>query len=271
MMSKLIVSASKYEDIDTLVKKDIDGIILAIKDLAVNDSFYIDVDMLDKINFNGKMIFLKLNKLMHNGDLKRLREVMNKLSKKDVKILFYDMAVYNIAKEYNMVDKLVIYQDHLNASTLTNSFYYNLGIDTSFITNDITYEELVDIKKNSKMKVMFLVYGYQPIFYSRRYLVKNYLDFIEKEKENTNYKIISDSNKKYPIVEEKYGTTIYTDRPINLINYINDLKEIDYLVINGNMIDSSELFTVIDKFINHDMVDEEYLGFFKTKTIYQIK
>ena len=48
------------------------------------------------------------------------------------------MAVYNIAKEYNMADKLVIYQEHLNASILSNEFYYNLGIKCSYITSDIT-------------------------------------------------------------------------------------------------------------------------------------
>ena len=44
---------------------------------------------------------------------------MVKLKDKDVRIIFYDMAVYNIAKEYDMVTKLVICQDHLNASVLS--------------------------------------------------------------------------------------------------------------------------------------------------------
>ena len=270
-MSKLIVSANKVDDINILLSKKIDGIILSIKDLSVNDSYYLTVDEVKKIDFLDKEVFVSLNKLMHNNDLVLLRKVMNELKDMKVKILFYDMAIYTIAKEYDMVDKLVICQDHLNASTLSNEFYYNLGIKTSYVTNDITYQELMNIKNNSKMKIMFLVYGYQPIFYSRRYLVKNYLDFIGEKKEDTSYKIISDMNKKYPIVEEKYGTTIYTEEPINLLNYLSDLDKIDYLVLKSNMIDSKEYFDMVDRFINKEKIEDEYIGFFNTKTIYQVK
>ena len=268
---KLIVSVNSLEHLNTLINKNIDGIMLSIDKLSVNDSFYIDVDMLNDIDFKEKEIFISLNKLMHNNDLDKLRKILNELKDMNVKILFYDMAVFNIAKEIGIVNKLVICQDHLNASTLSNKFYYDLGIDTSFITSDITMDELKNIKANSKSKIMFLAYGYQPIFYSRRYLISNYLDFIGKDIHDGEYKIVSDTDKKYRIVEEEFGTTIYTEKPINLLNYIDDIKEIDYLVLRSNMIDNSEYLDMIHKFINHDRIDNEYIGFFKTKTIYRVK
>ena len=131
---KLIVSVNSLEHLNTLVKKNIDGVILSIDKLAVNDSFYIDVDMLDRIDFKDKEIFVSLNKLMHNNDLDYLRSVMAKLKDKNVRIMFYDMAVYMIARELDMIDKLVIMQDHLNASILSNKFYLNKGIKASYVT-----------------------------------------------------------------------------------------------------------------------------------------
>ena len=95
-MSKLIVSANSKKHLMELLKKDIDGVILSITNLSVNDSYYVDVDFLDTVNFGNKEVFVSLNKLMHNDDLEQLRIVMNKLKSKNVKILFYDMAVYNI-------------------------------------------------------------------------------------------------------------------------------------------------------------------------------
>ena len=103
-MSKWIVSANSKEHLISLLKKDIDGVILSISKLSVNDSFYINIDILDEIDFGNKEVFVSLNKLMHNNDLEHLRMVMNKLKSKNVKILFYDMAVFNIAKELDMVD-----------------------------------------------------------------------------------------------------------------------------------------------------------------------
>ena len=267
-MSKLIVSANSKKQIENLLKKNIDGVILSIDKLSVNDSFYINISELDDINFNGKEIFISLNKLMHNSDLERLRMVMNKLKDMDVKILFYDMAVYNIAKELDMIDKLVRYQDHLNASILSNKFYNGLGINYSFISSDITGDELLEIKKNSKMKIMFLGYGYAPIFYSRRYLIRNYLKYINEDL-GSKYEIVGDDT--YPISEEEYGTTIYTSKAINLINYLDKLEGIDYIVMRSNKISDSEFNKMVDKFIKHDKVKDAYIGFFDTKTIYRVK
>ena len=268
---KIICSANSFEHLNSLLNKDIDGIILSIDKLSVNDSFYIDIDDLDKIDFRGKKVFLSINKLMHNNDLEYLSYVMNKIKDKDVRIMFYDMAIYNIAKELDIVSKLVIAQDHLNASVLSNIFYFNRGIKGSYITSDITCDELLEIKKNSNMEVFFLGYGYAPIFYSRRYLITNYLKYIGEENDSSNYKIISDTDKEYIIDEEEYGTTIYTEKPINLLNYIDILKDIDYLVLKSNKIADSEFNMMVDKFINHDKIDNPYIGFFETKTIYRVK
>jgi len=267
---KLIVSANSINHLNSLIKKNVDGIILSIDKLSVNDSFYIDVNELDKIDFNDKEVFVSLNKLMHNSDLELLRKVMLKLKDTNVRIIFYDMAVYMIASEYDMVNKLVICQDHLNASVLSNKFYLNKGIKASYITSDITKDELLEIKEKSGMEVFFLGYGYAPIFYSRRYLISNYLEYIGLDKGN-DYQIVSDTGRVYPICEEEFGTTVYTEKPINLINHLDELKDIDYLVLKSNKISDDEFNKMVDKFINKEHIKDDYIGFFNTKTIYRVK
>lgn len=268
---KIIVSANSYEHLSELLKLKIDGVLLSIDKLSVNDSYYINKEDLDNIDFKDKEVFISLNKLMHNSDLPLLRETLRYFKDKNVRIMFYDMAVYMMAREYDMLDKLVIMQDHLNASTLSNNFYEKRGVKGSFITSDITKDELLEIKRNSKMDIFFLGYGYAPIFYSRRYLITNYLKYINEENNSDNYKIISDTNHEYIIDEEAYGTTVYTEKPINLINYLEELKEIDYLVLKSNKIPSSEFNKMVNKFIKHDQVKDPYVGFFNTKTIYKVK
>ena len=269
-MSKLIVTVNSLEQLDELLDKDIYGVMLYIDKLSVNSSFYIDIDEIKNIDFLGKKLYLIMNKLMHNNDLELVRDVLNKVKDMDIHIMFYDMAVYNIAKELNILDKLIIFQDHLNASILSNKFYYDMGIRGSYITSDITGEELLEIKDNSKMEIYFLAYGYAPIFYSRRYLVTNYLKYINKDI-NGNYKIISDTGISYPICEEEYGTTIYTDRVINLVNYLDYLEKIDYLILNSNLVKDKEFNVVLDNFINKEKMDDTYLGFFNTKTVFKVK
>lgn len=269
-MSKLIVSVNNREDIERMVNKDIYGIMLYISKLSVNSSFYIDVDEMDNIDFNDKKIYLVMNKIMHNSDLSMVLDVLEKVKDMDVCIMFYDMAVYNIAKKLNILDKLVIFQDHLNASNLSNKFYYDMGIHGSYITSDITLDELLEIKDNSKMELYFLGYGYCPIFYSRRYLVSNYLKYINNDNRGE-YRIISDTGISYPICEEEFGTTIYTHEVINLINYMDKLKDIDYVILNSNLVDSLEFDMIVDNFINGNKMDDTYVGFLNTKTVFKVK
>lgn len=271
-MSKLICTGNSVSDIEKLLLKDINGIILYIDKLSVNSSFYMDIDDIDKIECGDKELFICMNKLMHNKDIDYLRECLLKVRDKNLHILFYDMAVYNIARELGIEDKLVIYQDHLNASILSNRFYNRLGIKYSFITSDITMEELLLIKRNVDSKIMFLGYGYLPMFYSRRYLISNYLKYIDQfDGEKSKYEIVSDMGKKYTIAEEENGTTIYTDREVNLINYMEQLDEIDYIVMNSNNIDSDKYLRMVDKFIKREKMDDCYLGFLDKKTIYKVK
>ena len=269
-MSKLIVSVNSINQLNDVLMKDIYGVMLYVSKLSVNSSFYINVDDIDKIDFNGKKIYLVMNKIMHNSDLVMVREVLNKIKNKNVHIMFYDMAVYNISRELNILDKLVIFQDHLNASILSNKFYYDIGIKGSYITSDITLDELLDIKSNCNMDIYFLGYGYSPIFYSRRYLVNNYLEYTNNDKRGE-YRIISDTGVGYPIVEEEYGTTIYTHDVINLINYMDKLSDIDYIILNSNMIDEDVFNSILDNFIDGKNMDDAYIGFLNTKTVFKVK
>ena len=270
-MSKLVVTGNSLDHIRKLMDKDIYGIMLYIDKLSVNGSFYMDIDSIRDIDLGNKKKYVVMNKIMHNSDLEMVRDCLSKLRDIDVRILFYDMGVYNIALELEMVDKLVIYQDHLNASILSNIFYNSLGINGSYVSNDVTGDELLEIKNKSGMEIYFLGYGYSPIFYSRRYLIKNYLKFIDREDISGDYSIISDMNKEYPIREEEYGTTIYSEREINLINSLDYLREIDYIVMNSNMIEDDEFDLMVDKFVNRDKMDDCYLGFFNVKTIFKVK
>ena len=78
-------------------------------------------------------------------------------------------------------------------------------------------------------------------------------------------------NTEYPISEEEFGTTIYSEKTVNLINYLDYLDKIDYIVMNSNGILDEEFNMMVDRFIKKDKMDDCYLGFFDTKTIFKVK
>lgn len=260
---------NSLDNLGKVIKSDVDGVILSIEGLAVNSNIYFTIeDIKSIINLTSKEICVSINKIMHTEDLDFLEEALVRLNKLNIrKIFFYDVAVINICKRLNIKKELVIFQEHLNASLYSNNFYKNRGISYSTITNDITIDEINEISKYNKL--ILIGYGYLPIFNSRRRLVSNYLDFIHESKLHKIY-YVKNGDDRYPILEEKDGTTIFTKEPINLINDIDKIN-VEYVILNAFNIKTSEFMHVVDDYIQNRKTDkEEYVGFLNTKTVYKV-
>ena len=269
-MSKIIVIPSSLDHMYELTSYNIDGFIIPIKNLSANQSFEVDYKDLELVidKIKNKEVILLINKMMHSSDIELLREVLKKVSTLKVdKIMYYDNSVYMLSQELKLNIPLVIYQDHLNLSILSNKFYNDMGINYAYISSDITKEEIRDIKLNTKSKLFITAYGYVPIFYSRRYLLSNYFEYIDKSYKKDVFYL----DNEYPIKESDFGTIIYSNKIINLINELDKLDFIDYIVMDSFNIDRQEFNEMVNKFINKDKVEDTYTGFLDKKTIYKVK
>lgn len=269
-MKKILVQPNSLENLNDILKTDIDGIILPLEHLSVNSSIYFSIDDIKSIlNLTSKEVCISINKIMHNDDLKLLEHSLISLNKMNIKkIFFYDLAVMNMIERLKIKKELVVFQDHLNASIYSNNFYKKRGITNTVITNDITKEEINEISKTNSL--MLICYGYLPIFYSRRYLITNYLKYIDKDKESNTY-YIRNKDDLYPIIEEEYGTTIYTKKPINLINEIDNIN-IDYIILNANLTKREDFLSILNQYLKNKKDNKEhYLGFINKKTVYKVE
>ena len=185
-MKKILVIPKNLNNLGNILKTEINGIILPIKDLSVGYSTYFTIeDIKDIINLTSKEICVIINKTLHKDDLPLLEQVLVKLNKLNIsKIIFTDLGVLNLSEKLNISKELVIYQEHLNVSISSNNFYQKRNIQYTLISNDITKEEINEISKSNKL--MLTCYGYIPIFYSRRKLISNYLEYIKEKKRRSN-------------------------------------------------------------------------------------
>jgi len=269
-MKKILVVPNKH-NLELLLANDkITGLILPLKNLAIQSDIYFNLEEIEEIlTKTNKEICININKIIEDSDLDYLKEALIKLNNLNItKIFFYDLAVLKLSLDMNLNKELVVYQEHLNASTLTNKFYKNHGVEYSLITNDITKEEINEISKHQKL--MLICYGYLPIFYSRRSLITNYLEYINKDKKDNIYYIKHEEDY-YPIIEEETGTCIYTKEKINLINELDNLN-IDYLIINTLLTEDNTLDIIINNFYYNKKDNKNYYqGFLNEKTMYKVK
>ena len=273
LMKKLIIPKSLAE-IENL-KTYYDGIIVGIKDLSVNVNLYLTVDDVNNLNIN-KEVFVALNKNMHNSDLKKLEETIKSL--KNIKgILYYDAAVVYIYNKLKPNYDLVWSQEHATTSSVTCNYWYSKGVKYTYLSGDITLEEIKNIRKQTNMKLIVPIFGYLPMFVSKRHLVKNYLECFDiKDDSNINY--LRKDNKKYPILDHEL-TSVYSANILGSLEAYEELKnnQIDYVTLNSFNIPESKFLEVCKIFKGEskkkfeDLFENLDTGFLYKETYYKVK
>ena len=278
---KILTLPSSIDEINK-TKNLVDGFIIGIKDMCVNTNFCID-DLSILNNLNGMDIFISLNKNMHNGDLSRVEDLLLKLNNYPIKgVLFYDIGVLNIYNRLNLKYDLVWAQEHLTTNFNTINYWNSKGAKYTLLSSDITYEEITDITKNSKSKLIVQLFGYLPMFVSKRHIVRNYLNqFDLTDMSSINY--MEKEGNTYPIIDDSVGTHVYSSHILNGIGYASKIDS-EYVLLNSFNIDVDSFIEVIKMFksVNesnskeyeeriNSMFNNTNYGFLDTKTIYRVK
>lgn len=278
-MGKILLVPNNIEE---LKLTNVDGFIIPIKNLSVNYNYYIDIKDLDSVlkTLNNKDIFISLNKNMHNKDLPKLKETLLLLENYNIKgIIYYDISIVNYKKELNLKNDLVWNQEHLVNNYSTINYWYDEGASYSYLSSEITASEIKEIKENTKAKLMANIFGYVPIFTSKRHLISNYLETFNKRSDSKIFYMYKEGSR-YPLKEEEVTTT-YSSYILNGIKEYYNL-DLDYYVINSFLIDNIE--KVLDIFANltknnlgksyqklNELVENTSEGFLHKETIYKVK
>ena len=277
---KILTYPKNIDEINK-TKSLVDGFIIGIKDMSVNSNMYIeDLSILDSID---KDIFICLNKNMHNGDLDKLKEILIELNKYNIKgVLYYDIAVLSIYNELDLNYDLVWAQEHLTTNSTTINYWNSFGVNYTYLSSDITEEEIIEISKNTNSKLIVNLFGYLPMFVSKRHIVKNYLEYFKLD-DNSSVNYMTKESKTYPIIDNNVGTSVYSANILNGIRTSLNI-DVDYIVLNSFDIELDKFISVIEMFksVNKENVFqyEEKInkiftnvdnGFLNTKTIYKVK
>lgn len=282
-MAKILTIPSSLDEIKR-TKDMVEGFIIGIEEMSVNTNFNINIDNLYLLKeINDKDIFISLNKNMHNSDLDVIKNILIELNNYNIKgVLYYDIGVLNIYNSLELNYDLVWAQEHLATNYNTINYWNSFGVNYTYLSSDITEEEIIDISKNSKTKLIVNMFGYLPMFVSKRHIVKNYLNYFEL-KDNSSVNYIKKEGKIYPIIDNNIGTMVYSN---NILNGIRSYVKLDveYIVLNSFDIDLEKFIEVINLFktvtIDNVLEYEEKInkifnnvdrGFLDKKTIYRVK
>jgi len=280
-MSKIILILNDITDIDKY--SNVDGFIIPIKGLSINYNTYLSLEEFESIynKIKDKEIFISLNKNMNNKDLPILEDILKKLENYNIKgILYYDVALVSMKKRLNLKNDLVWAAEHLVCNYQTINYWNRESVNYAYLSSEITKREIKEIKDNTNVKLMANLFGYVPIFTSKRKLISNYLETFNKKNDSNVYYMYKEGIN-YPLTENSDGTVTYSGYILNMILEYFDL-EMDYYVVNPFLIDNFDKVLDIICNLTKDNLQKSYQkicelipntsdGFTHKETIYKVK
>lgn len=258
----------------------LDGIILPLENFSVDYFKYYSIsDIREYKNSTNKLLYVVINKMIFNNELDNLLTVLKDLETLKIDgVFFYDLAVLNLVRENSLNLNLIYNGTHMVTNSDTINLYYDLGVKGAYLSNEITKDEVINIRGNTKGDLFILLLGNPVVAMSRRSLLTSY--FANKNKSKNEIITIKEpkSGQEFLVKEDSNGTTFFYNRRLNLSNVYKELIDfgINYGIIEQGDYSSDEYKELINSFVNFDKqkIDElagHNRGFLYRETIYKVK
>ena len=258
-----------------------DALLLGLENFSVLNSVTFSVDEIRKItkDYPNIDVFVKMDKNLFNDEINDVRRVLQELEQMSIRgVFFYDLAVLNLVRENNLSINLIYNGTHMVTNSDTINLYYDLGVKGAYLSNEITKNEVLNIRSNTKSDLFILLLGNPVVAMSRRSLLTSY--FANKNKSKSDLITIKEpkSGQEFLVKEDSNGTTFFYNKRLNLSNVYKELKDsgINYGIIEQVDYSSLEYKELINAFVHFDKkkIDElagHNRGFLYRETIYKVK
>ena len=230
----------------------------------------------------NKLIYVLINKMIHESDLPDLENYLKELIKIDVDgIVINDLTVYVLAKKLGIENRIIYQPGTFNTDTYSKDYFSKRNIFGITLSREITLEEIKKIsREDSNLDLSLIIHGSLDMFYSKRKLISKYLEYKNIVGKNlvNNYNLRLNEEIRpydyYPILEDEFGTHIFRSKKLISVDEIQDLKQnIDTFFIERIFLTDEEYYDSIKlytKQINKSEFLEKYKdydsGFYYRRT-----
>lgn len=285
---ELIINPKNKEEIEQFEKET--SLLLPLKNFQSDYETSFTKDQIIELRkkYESKNIYVVINKMIFNCEIEELKKIMIDLNNNKITgIFFYDLSILQLKKELNLEIDLIWSANYMVTNYKTCNYYYDKGVKYALLSNEITKEEILNIKEQTKINLIITLIGYPTVATSRRKLVTNYNR--TNNYEETKEIIIEEkiTKEKYKVIEDDYGTTFKLNKQLNITSILNELieKNFDKFLILSEGIEKETIkkieLILLDALNKKNITKksleeiENYIGqntgFLYNKTIYKVK
>lgn len=263
MKNKFLINIREIKEIEEYKKVGVTTFLFPLASFCVGYDKEYSLEDVQNIQEENKYILI--NRVLDCASVDSLYNIL-----KDVKnikgIVFEDIAIYKIVKNLKLDLELIYFPNHFNTNVSSVNFFLK-RVDSVFISNELTKEEMSFITENAMKEVVIQVFGHNQAMYSRRKLLTNFSTEFLLPLHNPNTLVERVSKISFKAFENEYGTVLYSGKIFNGFELLS-LSNVKYFYINTTFIPLESVLKTIKNITSNLDTDK---GFLEKETIYKLK
>jgi len=223
--------------------------ILPFNNYSIGYDTYFDINEINELS-NSYNIYVLMNKFLHR-DIDKFKSIYNEFNS-NVMFIIEDIGLLDVIDK----NRVILFENHIESNYKSINFLNDIGINNVVLNNDLTINELNEIRENTNSKLYFFLITRNILLYSKRKLVSNYNEYYGL-KNNDNKYVITDklTDIQLEVLEENDSSTIKYRKIYSANKYIEDLKKLDYLIIDTNSMSDLELKVTLDYYDKVELIN----------------
>ncbi len=256
--NKILISINNLEEIDKYKAEGISTFLLPLKGYTVGYPASFQIEGINAVASKNN-IYCLINKVLNNKEIDELKSILPKLNIKG--FVIEDIGLIKTIKALNK--EVILFINHFNCNYKSINVWLNY-VDSVFVSNELTKEELQEIDANVTKPVVYHLLGYNQVMYSKRKLVSNYEDYYHLPHTNPLHITDKMGSVKFTLFEEE-GSTVGFSNKCAVLDCL-DLNNVYYFYVNTTFL---SVDTIIKFFHGEDIVNTDN-GFLTKKTVFKI-
>ncbi len=194
----------------------------------------------------GKRLYITVNILAHNRDIKSLPAFLEALASLEIDgLIVADPGILRMTKLYAPELPITISTQANVSNYEAAAFYRDLGAKRIVLARELSLNEIIDIKRKADIEVEVFAHGAMCVSYSGRCLLSHYMTGRSANSGECahpcrySYQVVEQKRpgQYYPVEEDERGSYIFNSRDLCLLPHLPVLIEagIEAFKVEGRM------------------------------------
>ncbi|MCH4887998.1 U32 family peptidase [Acidaminobacter sp. JC074] len=254
-MTELLAPAGSIESLKAAISNGCDAIYLGMQKFgarAYSSNFDIETlkEAVKYAHLRNVKIYVTMNTIVFENEIEEMKDQMRALNEIHVDgIIVQDLAALDYVVN-NFIDMEAHCSTQMGIDDLDGTLMLKeMGAKRVVLSREVAFEKVKEIRKQAKLPIEIFVHGALCVSYSGNCLMSGLIGY----RSGNRGRCVGSCRKAYEIIDKTNDSVlgkyyILSPKDLNTIDYIDDLRAIDSLKIEGRMKEPAYVANVVSKY-----------------------